>query len=249
MVPGGRAPERFVPGAVAPDQDPASQPTPTRVATGEPTKIWTDDSPLSSDWDPPRWHDRFSFGTKALATLLVAVLAGIGLYAGGAFERASTVRTVDWRTPAVTGPIEITVQGATYEKSSFRTTINIHALCRYVYHTATRNQTLDVQQGVSARLMDGRQITYDNRYVSFGNPGGMARKELGPGTGPVPCRIQLTVPKDYQKAHSHVQLFIFQQRYSDSDAVQAGGPGWRVSRGGVTMGVPVVDTTTPKPGG
>lgn len=233
----GHRPRLAAPEGVAvPPQHPRGVPEDEPVA--EPGALWMDDRPLLSEWDPPRWYDRFTLGQKLLALVVALALVVGGLWAGGALKPRATVDVVDWQTPVVSGPVEVTVLGATFDEDDER--IDVRALCRLVVDSATRVQSDDVRRGVSLRTTE-HPIRYEQRSVRFtwSSPDSLAREELAPGVQPTPCMISGKVPEGY-KPEPSVALFAFRQYYSDRNEAQSGGPGWRVQRGGVMMVIPLV---------
>ena len=203
--------------------------------------MWVDPRPLDSDWDPPKWHDRFRSGTKVAAILTaLAMLAAFTWLAGG-FRPESTVTAVDWRTPAVTGPVEISILRAIYEPGSEYSAprVTIEALCRLVVDSATRVQSSDVRNGV-AMSFDGLVIARAERYVKFGPSPSSAtpRTELSPGVGPTPCIIKGDLPPN-QAPVAFVQVMVLNQKWANQGFASAGAEQWVVVRGGVSMKVPV----------
>lgn len=206
-----------------------------------PAPVWVDPRPLDSDWDPPKWHDRFRPGTKLAAVITaLAVLAGLTWAAGGLRPQA-TVTAVDWRTPAVTGPVEITVLRAIYQPGTeySEPEIIVEALCRLVVDSATRVQSSDVRSGVGMTF-GGLVVAQAERYVKFGpnTSSATARDELSPGVEPTPCIIKGDLPPN-QGPEPFVQLLVLNQKWTNQGFASGESEQWVVVRGGVSMKVPV----------
>lgn len=201
---------------------------------------WRDPHPLNPDWDPPRWHDRFPARVKVAALVVVLALVAGGLWGAGAFERESTVHEVDWRTPVVTGPVEVTVLRALFEDSEYsKPKVRLEALCRLVVPSATRVQSLDLKQGVGLTF-DGKPVKYEKRYVKFGTDGsdGVDRMDLAPRVQPTPCMIEGEL-LETQGAAPFVRVAFLNQQYVARGFAAKGEKQWVVVRGGSVMNVPV----------
>lgn len=203
--------------------------------------VWIDARALDPDWDPPTWHDRYRLRTKVLAIIAaLALVAGITWLAGG-FKPEATVTDVDWQTPSITGPVEITMLRAVYHPGSEYTEpdITIEAMCRLVIDSATRVQATDVRQGIGMTF-DGKPILRAERYVKFGAAPSsvIPRGELSPGVGPTPCIIKGELPAN-QKPVAFVQVAILHQKWTNRGFASGDSEQWVVVRGGVRMKVPV----------
>ncbi|MGA4670043.1 hypothetical protein ACPCG0_09640 [Propionibacteriaceae bacterium Y1923] len=205
-------------------------------------QVWIDHGPLDTDWDPPTWHDRLPLRLKVLALVVaLALLVGLAWLVGG-FKPEATVKPVDWRTPVVAGPVELTLERALFEPGSeYRDPrIIIEARCRLAVESATRVQTSSVRDGLAVRV-DGQTISGSRElYVAFGanNSAATNRFELSPGVEPTPCYIQATLPANSAPTAT-VQLLVFNQQYVERGFVAAGEKQWVVVRGGALMTLPV----------
>lgn len=229
-----------MPRQVAPPTSGAHRPAPPSLNPHGSGDAWQDERPLDSGWDAPRWHDRFTMAQKLLASVLAVALLAAGLWVGGAFKRQATVTRVDWRTPVISGPVEIRVLSASYEPRDDGGQVTVLALCRLAVPSATRVQSLDVQQGVTL-VLDNQVVPHDARRARFvwSSLSALDREELAPEVPATPCQITAHAPPTYRPGPI-VDLVAFRQYYSERDQAQAGGPGWRVSRGGVRMSIPLV---------
>lgn len=203
--------------------------------------VWVDPRPLDTDWDPPTWHDRFSLRAKAVAVVVALALVAAVTWLAGGFKPEATVTLVDWRTPAVSGPVEITIQRAVYEAGTeySEPEVTIEALCRLVIDSATRVQASDVRNGVQMTF-DGAVIARDARYVKFGpsTSSATARTELSPGVQATPCIIKGDLPAN-QDPVAFVQVIIQNQKWTNRGFASGDEEQWVVVRGGVAMRVPV----------
>ncbi|MGA4506709.1 hypothetical protein ACQB6R_00045 [Propionibacteriaceae bacterium G1746] len=228
---------------------PASQATPTRapqqddVAPDEQpagATTWQDPRRLDTDWDPPSWRDRFPLQTQLLGLLLaLALFAGL-VWAAGGFRRTSSLRQVDWHTPAVTGPAEITLTRAWLVYSDYGDPeILLEAMCRLVTDTAPRNQTSGVRHGIGIS-MGGEVIPERDQRVFFQPDSSQAlgRRELSPGTPAVPCQVEATLPEGFTE-QPWVRVVIREQEYRKSSFGSNDDRTWVLTRNGVVMNVPL----------
>ena len=202
--------------------------------------VWDDQQALSSGWDPPAWHDRFRLRTKVAALVLALALVVGVLYAVGGFRPEATVTEVDWRTPVVSGPVEITVLRAVYEDTEYSDPeIKIEMLCRLAVDSATRVQVSDARRGIGLDF-DAQTIPYNDRYMSFGpdESGALPRWELAPGVGPTPCYLKGDLPEGQQPA-PFVRVLVFNQKYAQRGFAAGTEKQWTVVRGGHALTVPV----------
>lgn len=202
------------------------------------SEMWQDRERLDYDWDPPRWYDRYSLRTRLLAALAAFGLLVAALGFGGGFRAQSAITTTDFRVPLVTGPYELRIQRAIFDKVQQK--VVIEATCRLIDERQMVVSTEALRGGVQIALGRSHLVPFKDRSASFDvdQSSALSRDALSPDLPALPCLVSGKVPNGFQPP-AHVHVAVMRQYYDRSDQVQKAGHDWRLGRGGTLVAVPL----------